>query len=68
MLQTLRYNVTFLPVLPFRCGHVCRHAIDAEHCRCPDHLGTPRVVLIDTARERGQACGPEATHMTFKGV
>lgn len=67
MLNVLRYKETssvFAPVLPFRCGHVCKHA-DANN---PDRCQHPEVrgAAVEIARKRGYACGPEATLMEFK--
>ncbi len=56
----------FPPVLPYRCGHVCAHAVAPDRCQCPDGLGTPRPVMVDTARARGGACGPEAHHLVLR--
>lgn len=64
MLETVRY----IEVLPYRCGHVCKHALeDRTHCRCPNPSGAAHLqVAIETARQRGGPCGPEANHMRLQ--
>lgn len=63
-----RYNVaSVLSVLPFRCGHVCTRAVDADRCHCPDGLDRAPLVFIENARQRGGPCGPDANHMKFQG-